>query len=312
MRSRTKTILVICSTAFALGMLIALFALVDKAQLAQIAMAFRPLQMLLAFGLFLLSIVLRGARFRYMLHGSGSYFTWSRIAALHQFYFTVVPFRLGELSFFPLASRLSCGDFTSSLPVLLNSRLYDFLILALLAIVAVLGLKISGYAAVLLAVVAVLILATSTQFIFVLSQWLLARLHGFLKLEFLARFSLRLQSARDWYGANEKPRIAILSITLIAWLTAAWGFYFVFGSFSIEFDMYRVLFLFAGMTFVGILGFFSVGSIGVSELGLTGLLMMLGFEAPHALALGLLTRLSMLGMTFVATGLMEGLAWLQK
>jgi len=313
MQNRTKPVLVIFATVFALGMLIVLFAAVDKQQLAEIVRAFKPVALLAAFGLFLLSIFLRGARFRYMMDGSGSMFTWWRIAALHQFFFTVVPFRLGELSFFPLASRLSQGDFSSSLPVLLNSRLFDFLMLAIFAVVAVLGLKIPDYALAFLAISAVIFLAAAnTQFIFVVSRWFFEQLHSVLKLEVLKTMGRRLDDAGAWYKVNEKSKIAILGITLMAWLAAALGFYFVFRSFSIELGAYQVLFLFAGMTFIGILGFFSVGSIGVSELGLTGLLMVLGFQAQHALALGILTRLTMLAITLAATVLMEGITWFRK
>lgn len=294
-------------------MLIILFVAVDKQQLAGIAGAFRPLQLLAAFGLFLLSIFLRGARFRYMIDGSGSYFTWWRIAALHQFFFSVVPFRLGELSFFPLASSLSKGEFRSSLPVLLNSRLHDFLMLALIAAVAVLGLKIPEYTVAFLVIAAVIFLAAvNTQFIFVVSQWFFEQLHVLLKLEVIRNIGQRLDDAGSWYRVNEKSKYAILSITLFAWLTATLGFYFILTSFSIELGAYQVLFLFAGMTFIGILGFFSVGSIGVSELGLAGLLMVLGFEAQNALAVGILARLTMLGMTLAATALLEGVTWFRR
>lgn len=291
-------------------MLIILFVAVDKQQLAGIAGAFRPLQLLAAFGLFLLSIFIRGARFRYMIDGSGSYFTWWRIAALHQFFFSVVPFRLGELSFFPLASSLSQGEFRSSLPVLLNSRLHDFLMLALIAVVAVLGLKIPEYAVVFLVIAAVIFLAAvNTQFIFEVSRWFFERLHVLLKLEVIRNIGQRLDDAGAWYLVNEKSKYAILSITLFAWLTATLGFYFILTSFSIVLGAYQVLFLFAGMTFIGVLGFFSVGSIGVSELGLAGLLMVLGFEAQNALAVGILVRLTMLGMTLATTALLEVVTW---
>ena len=312
-RGRTNRVLVAFSAVFAGGMLIVLFAAVDKQQLAEIVGAFRPLQLTAAFGLFLLSIFLRGVRFRYMIDGSGGYFTWWRIAALHQFFFTVVPFRLGELSFFPLATSLSQGEFKSSLPVLLNSRLYDFLMLALIAVVAVLGLKIPEYAVAFLVIAAVVFLAAAnTQFIFVVSQWVFEQLHLLLKLEVFRNIGQRLDDAGAWYRVNEKSKYAILTVTLFAWLAAALGFYFIFNSFSIELGAYQVLFLFAGMTFIGILGFFSVGSIGVSELGLAGLLMVLGFEAQHALAVGILTRLTMLGMTLAATMLLEVVTWFRK
>ena len=289
-------------------MLIVLFAEVDKQQLVEIAGAFRPLQLLVAFGLFLFSIFLRGLRFQYMIDGSGSYFTWWRIAALHQFFFTVVPFRLGELSFFPLASRLSQGEFRSSLPVLLNSRLYDFLMLAIFAVAAVLGLSMPDYALALLTIAAVVFLmAAKIQFIFVVLQWTFQQLHAILKLDVFRNIGHQLEEAGAWYVANEKSKIAILGVTLIIWLAAALGFYFAFRSFSIVLGTYEVLFLFSGMAFFGILGFFSVGSIGVSELGLAGLLILLGFEAQHALAVGMLTRLTLLGITLAATVLIEGL-----
>jgi uncharacterized membrane protein YbhN (UPF0104 family) len=313
MRSRTKPVLVMFAAVFALGMLIILFAAVDKQQLAEIVRAFRPLPLLAAFGLFLLSVFLRGVRFRYMMNGSDSTLTWWRIAALHQFFFTVVPFRLGELSFFPLASRLSQGDFSSSLPVLLNSRLYDFLVLALFAAIAVMGLKIPEYGLLFLAMAAVIfVAAANTRFIFVVSRWIFEQLHILLKLELLKITGRRLHDAGAWYEENEKSKSAILGITLMAWLAAVLGFYLVFRSFSIELGAYQVLFLFAGMTFIGIMGFFSVGSIGVSELGLAGLLMVLGFQAQHALALGILTRLTMLAMTLATTALTEGVSWIRK
>jgi uncharacterized membrane protein YbhN (UPF0104 family) len=313
MHNRARPALVIFAAMFALGMLVILFAAVDKRQLAEILKAFRPVALLAAFGVFLLSIFLRGVRFRYMMDGSGSTFTWLRIAALHQFFFTVVPFRLGELSFFPLASRLSQGDFTSSLPVLLSSRLYDFLMLAIFAVVAVLGLQLPDYAPVFLAVSAVIFLAAAnTRFIFVVSRWFFQQAHVLVKLAVFNTIARRLDEAGAWYEANEKSKLAILGFTLAAWLAAALGFYLVFRSFSIELGAYQVLFLFAGMTFIGILGFFSVGSIGVSELGLTGLLMVLGFQAQQALALGILARLTMLAVTLAATVLTEGIAWFRR
>jgi uncharacterized protein (TIRG00374 family) len=311
--NRTKHFLVIFSVLFALGMLAVLFATVDKRQLVNLAEAFHPSQLLLAFVLFLLSIFLRGARFRYMSDGSGSYFNWWRIAALHQFFFTVVPFRLGELSFFPLASQLSHGDFSSSLPVLLSSRIYDFLLLALFAMVGVLGLKIPGYPLFFLLISAVIfLLAVNTRMIFEVSTWIFEKLHALLKLDAFSNFAKRLEDSGTWYRANEKSRFVVLGLTLIAWLVATTGFYFVFRAFSIELSTYAVLFLFAGMTLAGILGFFSIGSIGVSELGLTGLLIVLGFQGQHALALAIVTRLTMLAMTLLATGFIEGITRLRK
>ena len=311
--SRKNRLLVIFSAVFVGSMLTFLFIAVDKRQLVEIAGASRPLHLIVAFGLFLLSIFLYGVRFRFMINGSSSYFTWWRIATLHQFFFTFVPFRLGELSYFPLASKLSHGEFRSSLPVLLSSRLYDFLMLALLSIAAVLGLQIPGYTVTFLLIAAIFfIAAANTKFLFVVSQAIFEKLHVLLKLEAFRKISQHLDDAHAWYSLNEKSKYTILVVTFFAWLTAALGFYFIFKGFSVELDAYRVLFLFAGTTFIGVLAFFSVGGIGVSELGLAGLLIVLGFDAHYALALSILTRLTMLSMTLAATFLMELATWIQK
>ena len=56
---------------------------------------------------------------------------------------------------------------------------------------------------------------------------------------------------------------------------------------------------------IGILGVFSIGGLGITEVGLAGMLILLGIDMQTGIALGLGVRLSMVLISLVVIALSE-------
>ena len=297
----------------AVAMLLLLVSRFEEGQLIAVMQQVKPIFLLFSLIAFMAMNFVRGIRFALLTRSKVSLLVWWRVAMLHMFFVTVVPFRLGELTFLPLAKQLTADGYQVSVPVMVISRIFDLFILVLIFLVSALVIELSDTLPMMLflAVCSVGLILGSGQIVELVSKVLnmAAERSDNASIQSLAS---RVLSTCDWMAQNPLPVRSVFLLSILASCFGLISFYFVFRSYGLVLDPWSLMFLFSGMLFISTLGFFSVASIGVAEAGLAGLLMVLGFAPASALVLGVLVRLTMVGVNLVGTSIHEATTYMAR
>ena len=125
--------------------------------------------------------------------------------------------------------------------------------------------------------------------------------------EFFTRIHSRLLEAQSLLleRHDAKNQSLFFLWTTLSWLVSALGLWSLFKVFGYTVEPGIVIFLLGGINVIGILGIFSIGGLGVVELGLAGMLILIGFDVQTGIALGLGVRLSMVGISLLVIALSE-------
>ena len=269
----------------------------------------RPGYLVISFFLYVLVLQLRGMRFSWIMGCSIPALSSLRVAALHQFYSVYVPFRLGEASFLVVARNAYGAGVDRSIPVLIVSRLFDLLCVALIGLTGLMftiDASLNAYKT-FFAVLAALTLIMAL---------VLPKLSGIAgrKLKTLGDESSRsklwsfgnvLVSASEMLagGSGRYPMLVWYSVS--SWLVSLVSFMFILLSLSYGFNISSGAVLFSLANLMGVLAFFTVAGIGVSEAGLGAAIALQGMDLHQAMAYGLGIRVAMIVLLAAVTLFIE-------
>jgi len=233
-----------------------------------------------------------------------------RLTLAHQAIFAVAPSGSGDLAF-PVLGRMITGtDIRDIIPVLISFRLQD---LATLIAFAGFGL------------VVILDLTGSLDLFWVLLFFLLS---GFILTLFVAglnnhiRYALwhisqkadriigafKSQSSKEDEGngrplADSAPdrKTILLSalMTVLSWSFTGAMVWAAFRAYNMSLDWQLIPYLIAGLNLAGALAFTTIGGLGVTELGLAGLLVAASIPASTAIPLAMVVRPTLLLATIL-------------
>lgn len=233
-----------------------------------------------------------------------------RLTLAHQAVFAVAPSGSGDLAF-PLLGRMITGtDIRDIIPVLISFRLQD---LATLIAFAGFGL------------VVILDLTASVNPVWILLFFLLS---GFILTLFVAGLNRHIryvlwhirQKAERIIGAfknqpgneddgREQPlagsapdrKTILLSalMTLLSWIFTGAMVWAAFRAYNMSLDWQLMPYLIAGLNLAGALAFTTIGGLGVTELGLAGLLVAASIPASTAIPLAMVVRPTLLLATIL-------------
>ncbi len=259
-------------------------------------------------------VAVRGLRLRKLAgrpYESGDRLPWIRLAAVHQLVFTVLPSALGDLSFPALVKRVIGGDIALGTRLLLAHRLQDLWALTMLAglgLLAQVGFHPWFVAVGLSMALACLVWSADLTRHALAVPTRLGAVLGGRRWKFLQRRlepllnALLLEASKpvDW-----PLRLYSAAATIAAWTLATVSLWCLFAMFGIHLSFGQALLVIAGLNLVGAAAAFTVAGLGVSEVGLAGILLALGFALPEALATALIVRPAALIMTLASCGLIE-------
>lgn len=237
------------------------------------------------------------ARLRTFTPGAQSFATHLRITAWFVLLLVVLPARLGEFAPLVLLRRYADQRTGPALASLLIQRLFD--LLTLVTIFAVLALTISG-----------LDLSTTT----LVATGLVAALVGVTILGFgrLLRVAVAMTAAvrRRWRRPSTRQlyraavqacrwqrqhldagaRRAGVVFTLVKWSLNLVGLAGLLWAFGMPLTFTQALLVAAAYNFLAIIPLQTIGGIGITEVGLTGLLLLFGVAIESAAATSILVR----------------------
>ncbi len=256
-----------------------------------------PALMLLASLVYCLSNFFKALRFKVMLSGSGvSLFRMFVISGYQNFFNQIMPARTGELTFLYYSKSMAGIKASSSLHVLLVSRMADLVVVAIFFIVSLLVFS-GGHASPLLLASAVFMGLVSLFFLFRLS---LAVIIGRKIFDLLVSL-FRLESRSAVKKINEKidmlmeefsdrrmrrimPIIALTSLLV-------WGALYTFSfltirAFNVDISYLAAIVGSTGAVLTNVLPINSFGSFGTLEAGWTGGFLFVGMSMQDAVTTG--------------------------
>lgn len=292
-----------------------LFRSIDDQILSDLADRMEPSWLVLVGGLYFLTFWSRGMRYRNLLkfqnESAGS--KYLHLSLMHHLYLIILPAKAGELIFPWLSHSILGSGRTLNLLVLLIARLFDscfifvFIAWGLFAALLPNAPQFLNLAASLLAII-FLLFGVRYQLMIggLLKLVSLLKRQRHLR-EFCTRIHSQLLEAQslllDQHDA--KNQFLFFLWTTLSWLVSALGLWSLFKVYGYTVEPGIIIFLLGGINVIGVLGVFSIGGLGIAELGLAGMLILIGFDVQTGIALGLGVRLSMVGISLVVIALSE-------
>ena len=222
------------------------------------------------------------------------------VTVSHRFFLAVLPARLGEIAYVILLKRHYNISFGLGAATLIVSRVYDVIVVAIAFLIGIVGsIETSESRPHLIAIsigmvsicVAIIVFAPK-------SLTLLAAIcySGFLpRARWVRKFQRSVLIARRWVRSELSPKLHfyLLISTTIRWMLDFIAVYFAFTCIGVSLSALGVMFLAGGMNLIGGLPIQTIGGFGLLEAGMTGLLMLLGFERGSAVSAAVISRLAM-------------------
>ncbi|HEC12407.1 MAG TPA: flippase-like domain-containing protein [Acidiferrobacteraceae bacterium] len=259
-----------------------------------------------------LDCLVTGLRLRLLHLGAGKRprVVYVKIEMLHGFLLLLLPARLGELPYMLMLRRRLSMDHGEVFANFVYQRLLDAMVLALFFLSSVV-LIVGDNEGVTTWVPIVLVVCVLFVLIFQRVEWIAAvtlrvmhRLH--VRGSKFSRWLLKvLSTARRW---SRRLRLEGVRWQALAWTGLRWSAVMIltwaaFSMFGIRFGMAEVLFLGAGLSFLTVIPLQTVGGFGISEVGLAGLLVIIGHPWQEAAATALLVRIAYVVMTLMGLAL---------
>jgi uncharacterized protein (TIRG00374 family) len=278
---------------------------VDARKLGSRLLAFEWWRVAPALALAGLNYLIRFARWQYYLRCLRTRVPAreSLLVFLAGFVLTVTPGKLGEVLKSYLLRERRGIPMARTAPIVVAERVTDLISLILLALVGVLTYGVGAAGLLIgLAVVGLFLAVIAWRRLALGVIGLVARL------PLIRRVGRKLEEAYDSMAVLVRPGPLVVASALsaVAWFCECAGFYLVIGGFrGAAVSLHTAIFIYAAMTVAGALSFLP-GGLGVTEAGMTGLLVRLGRGTSDATAVGatFITRLCTLwfavGVGFVA------------
>ena len=314
-RSR-RTIIWLCSglvSACAVGLL--LLSIDSQSFLDRIANA-RSIPLLVAAAAINTTLFLRALRFHLLLpqRNRGPILSTLRLTSIHQVLFVLLPSGLGDAAFPILSKRLFGFTYSDGIAAISAARLQDLIVLATVVTAALTSFTLPGQplgiGSIAVLAIGVPIAAYSDAAIaaFIAAVITVAKLFPPRWSNFATRIADKLGHAvahqRQALNRSGQRRL-ILVITLASWLFAAATQASVLSAFGERIAPLEALFVVATLNLVGATAVFSLAGLGISEAGLAGTLVFLGYERGEAIEIALIVRPTILLLSIAIPMLVE-------
>ncbi|MBX7539666.1 lysylphosphatidylglycerol synthase domain-containing protein [Qipengyuania sphaerica] len=233
-----------------------------------------------------------------------SHRAWIRLAARHQFLFTILPTGLGDLLFPALARRLVGHSAASGFAVIVQMRARDLIVLPAFALAG--GLWISG-----LEWLGVAVALTAAPALFFADKLFRIALEILRKPLPEGRIAGFLETAAGPGPAGPPERLRLAATSLLIWILATCAVLAAFSAIDEPVSVGVAVLFLAGINFFGALAL-SIGGLGVAEAGGAAALVLANRGVKSASALALVVRPMLLVSMLAASLLVDFVLTIDK
>jgi uncharacterized protein (TIRG00374 family) len=280
--------------------------------------AIDPLWAALGSATYLVSTLFRAFRFKYLIHSKNiSFPDLFRITAFYHLSLMILPSKLGELSYPYFLNKIGGMNMTEGLASLIASRVYDFFIILMILLLALIGFQGLFKDNLFLVLLLVCLLMVLLFLAFFYMSSFLRGLSNVLGKISKGTPSINAKSilwvrrkmnemAEDFYGIKARKSYLSVSLTsLLSWGMIFWTFYAFLRGFGIEVPFTKMV---LGST-VAVIGnalpISGIGNWGTLEAGWTVGFLMVGLSKEKAITTGFGVHI----IIFIVCAMMSFFCW---
>jgi len=298
-----------------------LFVLLSQISLKDLYLLLKsvdPLWAALGSATYLVSTLFRALRFKYLIHSKNiSFPDLFRITAFYHLSLMVLPSKLGELSYPYFLNKIGGMNMTEGLASLIASRVYDFFIILMIFLLALIGFqglfKDNLFLVLLLVCLLMVLLFLAFFYMSSFLRWLSNVLGKISKGTPSTHAKSILwvrrkinEMAEDFYGIKARKSYLSVSLTsLLSWGMIFWTFYAFLRGFGIEVPFTKMV---LGST-VAVIGnalpISGIGNWGTLEAGWTVGFFMVGLSKEKAITTGFGVHI----IIFIVCAIMSFFCW---
>jgi glycosyltransferase 2 family protein len=289
----------ILSILITVGIIFVLLLQISLKDLYTLLRTIDPLWAALGSIAYLLAILFRALRFKWLIHSKDIPFSdLFRITAFYHLSLMVLPSKLGELSYPYFLNKISGMNATEGLASLIASRVYDFFIILMILLFASIGFQsfFKNNLFLILLLVCFLIVLTFLTF-FYLSSFLrllsnvlgkISKGAGSRNVKFVQWIQRKMSGmAEDFYAIKARRTYLPVSLTSLAsWAMTFWAFYAYMKGFGIEIPFTKMVFGSTVAVIGNALPISGIGNWGTLEAGWAAGFLIVGLSKEKAIATG--------------------------
>jgi uncharacterized protein (TIRG00374 family) len=290
---------IILSILITIGILFVLLHQISLKELYALLKTIDPLWAALGSIAYLLAILFRALRFKWLLHSEGIPFSdLFRITAFYHLSLMVLPSKLGEFSYPYLLKKISEANVTEGLASLIVSRVYDFLIILVILLFVSIGFgglfEVHPFLMILLVALLLGIIIFALSYMSRFLRWLsnaLGRISnptGSRNVRFVRWMQEKMREmAEDFYAIKARKTYFPVSVTSLAsWVMIFFTFYAYLKGFGIDLPLTKMIFGSTVGVIANALPISGIGNWGTLEAGWAAGFLMVGLSKEKAIATG--------------------------
>jgi uncharacterized protein (TIRG00374 family) len=289
----------------------------DRSALSRAWETLSPEMFVAASAMFFANLAIRAVRLILLSSDRGSFagfLPWLRLSVVHQAAFMVLPSGFGDLGFPMLAKRIVGVAGTRAARTVLIYRLQDAWVLLMIGILGVTLMSVQIDRQPVLVVAIVLLTGAGLVWSADLARWAAIAIARMLSCLVLVlknqRFARIYQSLTDFAESVAQPiatrhRLLTALAAVGCWSAAAASAWVIFDMIGTGLEPVEILVIVAGLNLAGAFASFTIAGFGISEGGLAGALLLLGYGAAEAVAIALVARPLLLINALFVCGVVE-------
>jgi uncharacterized protein (TIRG00374 family) len=306
------------SLLITIGIILILFTQISIQDLFRLLKNVNPYWAVFGSIVYLLAIFFRTLRFKWLIHSKKILFSeLFNITVFYHLSLMVLPSKLGELTYPYLLNRRGGLSMTEGLASLIASRVYDFFIVLIIFLFAIIGfqdilqinLPLTIFLFILLILAILFVFSHMSTFLSWISS-LINKITGWTKLKnskTLHWVQRKIHDmAEDFYAIKaRRTHVSVSLVSLGAWVMIFYAFYAFLRGFGIEVSVSKVAFGSTIAVIANALPISGLGNWGTLEAGWAAGFLMVGLPKEDAIATGFGVHI----LIFLICGIMALICW---
>jgi len=299
-------------------LLVTLFTQISIQDLYRLLKNANPYWTVLGSIAYLLAIFFRTLRFKWLIHSKKILFSeLFNITVFYHLSLMVLPSKLGELTYPYFLNRRGGMSMTEGLASLIASRVYDFFIVLIVFLFAIIGfqdmlqinLPLTIFLFILLILAILFVFSYMSTFLSRISS-LISKMTGWTKLKnskTLHWVQRKIHDmAEDFYAIKaRRTHFSVSLVSLGAWVMIFYAFYTFLRGFGIEVSLSKVVFGSTIAVIANALPISGLGNWGTLEAGWAAGFLIVGLPKEDAIATGFGVHI----LIFLVCGIMALICW---
>ncbi len=307
---RTSPFIWISATVISLILLAMVFSQVDWTLATEIILKTSPVFLLSCLVLFLAEGVFTTLRFYLLTPNQTSMSSCFKVTAWYVVFLILLPIRLGEIAVILLLKKYLNQNTSPALMNILVQRLFDIIILSSIFLITAITMTpfsdsnhLNIIATTIIAIVSIMLIWFDRLLAIPIKLILLK--NGYIESKWLHQVLRMLLQARIWHRHRLTPikSIQTIILTFLKWACNLGGFVFLMKALQLPLVTSNSVILGAAYNFLAIIPVQTIGGFGISEVGLTSLLLLAGMSLTLAASATIVVRFVIIIVPFIFWGI---------